>query len=38
MTNPDYYLKGNVFTEHAPDILNNYYTTLINNIKIKLNL
>jgi hypothetical protein len=38
MTNQDYYLEGNVFTEHAPDILSNYYTTLINNIKIKLNL
>ena len=38
MTNPDYYLKGNVFTDNAPDIISNYYNTLINNIKIKLNL
>ena len=38
MTNPDYYLEGNVFTDAAPDIISNYYTTLINNIKIKLNL
>ena len=38
VTNPDYYLEGNVFTANAPDILSNYYNTLINNIKIKLNL
>jgi hypothetical protein len=38
MTNPDYYLEGNVFTDNAPEIISNYYTTLITNIKIKLNL
>ena len=31
-------LKGNVFTDDAPDIISNYYNTLITNIKIKLNL
>ena len=36
--NPNYYLEGNVFTDNAPDIINNYYNTLINNIKIKLNI
>ena len=36
--NPNYYLEGNVFTANAPDIISNYYNTLINNIKIKLNL
>jgi len=36
MTNPNYYLEGNVFTDDAPDIISNYYNTLINNIKIKL--
>ena len=38
MKNPDYYLEGNVFTDDAPDIISNYYTTLIKNINIKLNL
>ena len=38
MTNPNYYLEGNVFTDNAPDIISNYYNTLINNIKIKLNI
>ena len=36
--NPNYYLEGNVFTDTAPDIISNYYNTLINNIKIKLNI
>lgn len=36
--NPNYYLEGNVFTDDAPDIISNYYNTLITNIKIKLNL
>ena len=36
--NPNYYLEGNVFTDDAPDIISNYYNTLISNIKIKLNL
>ena len=36
--NPNYYLEGNVFTDNAPDIISNYYNTLINNIKIKLNI
>ena len=36
--NPNYYLEGNVFTANAPDIISNYYNTLINNIKIKLNI
>ena len=36
MTNTDYYLEGNIFTEHAPSILSNYYNTLISNIKIYL--
>ena len=38
MENPNYYLEGNVFTADAPDIISNYYNTLINNIKIKLNV
>ena len=38
MTHPEYYLEGNVFTDDAPNILSNYYNTLISNIKIKLNL
>ena len=38
ITNPESYLEGNVFTDAAPDIINNYYTTLITNIKLKLNL
>ena len=36
--NPHYYLEGNVFTANAPNIISNYYNTLINNIKIKLNI
>ena len=36
--NPHYYLEGNVFTVNAPNIISNYYNTLINNIKIKLNI
>ena len=36
--NPNYYLEGNVFTDTAPDIISNYYNTLINNKKIKLNI
>jgi len=36
--NPNYYLEGNVFTANAPDIISNYYNTLINNIKMKLNI
>ena len=36
--NPNYYLEGNVFTANAPEIISNYYNTLINNIKIKLNI
>ena len=38
MTHPEYYLEGNIFTDEAPDILSNYYNTLISNIKHKLNL
>ena len=38
MTHPEYYLEGNIFTKEAPDLLSNYYNTLITNIKIKLNL
>jgi len=38
MTNSNYYLKGNVFTDDAPEIISNYYNTLITNIKIKLNV
>ena len=38
MTNSNYYLKGNVFTDEAPDIISTYYNTLITNIKIKLNV
>jgi hypothetical protein len=38
MTNPNYYLEGNVFTDDAPEIISTYYNTLITNIKIKLNL
>ena len=38
MSQPDYYLEGNVFTDEAPSILSKYYTTLISNIKNKLNL
>ena len=38
ITQPEYYLEGNIFTEEAPSLLNNYYNTLISNIKIKLNL
>ena len=36
MTLPEYYLEGNIFTKEAPTILNNYYNTLIANIKIYL--
>jgi len=38
MTNSNYYLKGNVFTDDAPEIISTYYNTLITNIKIKLNV
>ena len=38
MTNPNYYLEGNVFTDDAPEIISTYYNTLITNIKIKLNV
>ena len=38
ITHPEYYLKGNIFTEKAPQILSNYYNILILNIKSKLNL
>jgi hypothetical protein len=32
MTNPNYYLEGNVFTKDAPEIISNYYNTLTINI------
>jgi len=38
MTNPEYYLEGNVFTENAINIIKKYYDDLRDNIKIKLGL